>query len=122
MQREHISLLCGQDELWADRSLYDDLGAPRLRCILSLPYLRVCVTGIIAGNSEDGVLHHQADLAGVEIALVDKGAVLSGELVWKAAGDEISDVESLLGHLCRFEWTFWDSGQRDLFKPDQVAA
>lgn len=124
IDRDAISRLCNRPLGWADGAFYDPYGAPAVRGVFKLPQLALSVTGRILGAGEVSALSlMQATLTDVEIVIADKGGMLSGALAWKAAGDEVSDAEDLIGRLCKFEWALTDGGQKDMFEePQRVAA
>lgn len=102
--------------------LFDELGAPVARLVLGLPRLALTATGAIHGSTERADLRltlADAELSGIEIALADKAGNLSAELTWKAAGDEVSDIEGLLGQLCVVDFALEDGGQADLFRDNE---
>lgn len=117
IQREIIDELVGQRIGWAQSCLFDEQGAPIGHIDISLPRLVAQVTGKIRGvKDDDSITLSQAFLDGVSLSLFDNGALLSGALAWKVAGDEASDLEPLLGRLCALHWVIQDGGQRDMLK------
>lgn len=117
VSREVIDALCNMPKGWATRSFYDELGAPYIKLDMGLPQFDAIATGRINGVEGDhGITLAQADLTGVAIALYDKGGWLSGELTWAVAGDEVTDLEPLLGRVCMLHVVVQDSGQGDLLK------
>lgn len=93
VNRETADLLIGWQPGRADLALYDETGEPREKLVLS-----------------------SAVLKGVQLDLCPLGAKLSGELVWGAAGDEVSDIEPLLGKLCVVRLVVRGQQQIDLFQ------
>lgn len=116
--RDEIDALCGQAPGWC-AAFYDDNGAPVLRASLSLLKREYTVIGRLAHSADrtlGALTFTDATLASMAVAFTELGGELSGELIWQAAGDEISDVEPLLGQLTRVEWTIRDEEQGDLLR------
>lgn len=125
VQREVIDELCRQPIGWSQGCLFDDLGAPIGRLVLQLPNLVATITGSIRGvKARESISLTEAALEGVALAigtqtrddLMQPGAMLSGELTWVVAGDEASDLETLLGRECGIAWTIHDGGQQDILR------
>lgn len=117
ISREAIDALCNMPNGWASRSFYDDMGAPYVKLDMALRKFEAIATGRINGVEGDhGITLTQADLTGVAVSLYDKGGWLSGELTWAVAGDEVTDLEPLLGRVCMLHVVVQDSGQQDLLK------
>ncbi len=115
--RESLDEFMGQPSGWAQRSLYDPLGAPIAQMEVSLPLFNACVTGVIRGVTEREVIKlTQAILSGVSYIVTNLGAKINGELTWEAAGDEVSDLEPLLDKKCAVVWVVQDAGQADLLR------
>jgi hypothetical protein len=114
--RSAIDWLLSVPEGWADGALYDELGAPIGKLtIAGVRKSPVSVTGTIRGAKADAVLKlMQADLASFELQITPLGALVSGELKWQAAGDEVEDVTELLGRICGVSLELRDAGQADL--------
>lgn len=113
--REAIDEIVGRPIGWAESCLFDALGAPIARMIIHLPMLKFTATGVIRGGADvDKLTLTGAQLSNVCLTLVDKGAYLAGELTWGVAGDEVSDLEQLLGRLCMLHLVLQDSGQQSL--------
>lgn len=117
VNRETADLLIGWQPGRADLALYDETGEPRayFGIALSREYE---IGGSIAGNAEtrEKLVLSSAVLKGVQLDLCPLGAKLSGELVWGAAGDEVSDIEPLLGKLCVVRLVVRGQQQIDLFQ------
>lgn len=117
--REAVDLLIGWPEGMAEQRLYSELGEPLAYFTISLDGCEYTVGGSIAGNAEAGerlIIPSAATLSGVKLVLVPLGALLSGELSWKAAGDEVADAEPLLGKLCMASLTIFGPVQVDWVK------
>lgn len=117
LDRDQLDELLGRAIGWTTASFYDELGAPFARCVLSFPKLEFEVTGTIRGPQKPRLTLKQATLSGLDVALADKCVLVSGELAWEAAGDEVTDVETLLGQTCGVVWTIRDGGQQDMLAP-----
>lgn len=114
LDRDQFDELIGRAIGWSTMSFYDELGAPFSRCVLSFPKLALEVTGVIRGVGRPQLKLAQATLGSIDASLADKAVLVSGELSWEAGGDEVSDVEQLLGKDCVAAWSIRDSGQGDL--------
>ena len=117
--REAVDLLIGWPEGMSAQRLYSELGEPLAYFGVDLSASDYTVGGSIRGNAETGeklVIPPAATLSGVKLALVPLGALLSGELSWKAAGDEVADAEPLLGKRCMASLTIFGPVQVDWVK------
>lgn len=117
VDRETIDLLIGWQAGRASLALYDESGAPRAYFGIALPG-EYEIGGSIAGTaqSREKLVLSDAVLKRVQLDLCPLGAKLSGELVWSAAGDEVSDIEPLLGKLCWAQLVVRAEQQPDLFQ------
>jgi DNA segregation ATPase FtsK/SpoIIIE-like protein len=113
LQREQIDKLLKRDSGWAHRSFFDEAGDPVLMLEIGAP-LDVTVSGTIRGTDASCLRLMQAELTGVTLTLCRLGAKLAGELAWVAAGDEVSDVDSLLGRECIAQWEVNDGAQMSI--------
>lgn len=101
--REALDLLIGWPEGMAASRFYSELGEPLAYFTIALEGQDYTVGGSIRGSVKTGehlVIPAAATLSGVKLTLVPLGALLTGTLSWKAAGDEVADAEPLLGKLC----------------------
>lgn len=116
--REVIDLLCAQRRGWAEAALYDELGAPVAKLTLVLEGLALTVSGPIKGAAErnERLTLKDATLDDLAVSLRNNSALLNGSLSWLVAGDEISDLEPLLGTDCAVNWILSTGGQADLLK------
>jgi len=115
--RETIDDLVGRPIGWAQHCLFDEFGAPIGHVDISLPRLSLIATGKIRGiKSHEEITLRQARLDDIVLKLTDNGALLSGSLAWKIAGDEASDLEPLLGRVCILHVIAQDSGQQDMLQ------
>lgn len=114
--REEFDELANRPIGWSAGFLFDEFGAPVGHIDLSFPMLSLCVTGKIRGIRGEEITLAQAGLTGVQFSLADKGAILCGELTWEVAGDEVSDLEPLIGRTCILAVVIQDSGQQDMLK------
>jgi hypothetical protein len=119
VDRETIDELCYQPIGWAAGAFFNDLGAPRIRLNLGLwKKLDLTVTGAIKGvKASEAIKLKQAELRDVELSLHEMGALMSGTLSWEVAGDEVEDLEPLLGRQCSMVFTIIDDGQKQIFGP-----
>ncbi len=117
VDRETIDELCYQPIGWAQGAFFDENGAPRIRLNLGLwKKLDLTATGAIKGvKAGQAIKLKQAELRDVELSLHDKGALMSGSLTWEVAGDEVEDLEPLLGRLCTMVFTVVDGGQQPIW-------
>lgn len=115
--REQIDALLGKDEGWSQRTLYDETGAPVLWCVLTPLRFECSVTGSLkpSADSDEGLRLIDATLTKIDVTLTNVGGYVAGQLSWKAAGDEVSDAEALLGQTVQANLAFYDAGQQDLF-------
>lgn len=102
---------------WSRRALFDELGAPIARLEISLLNRELAASLKITGDRDRTEMHvTQGILSAITLTLADSGALLAGTLSWPVAGDEVSDLEPLLGKLVRLEGSLSDGGQGDLLK------
>ncbi|MDP2322546.1 MAG: hypothetical protein Q8N51_00760 [Gammaproteobacteria bacterium] len=103
--REQVNQLLGQEDGWARKALFDELGAPRGRWSIVCPTLDLSVVGTVGdGEKDDRLQLLQATLGSIEVTLTNQGAVIAGQLTWMVAGDEAADCEPLLGRVCSVKW------------------
>lgn len=116
ISRETIDELLGLPIGWSQRALFDDLGAPYVRMTLGIEDIAFEINGTIKGNVNKGEIMRfsQGTLASLSIELRDKGALVSGEITWKVAGDEVSDVEPMLAQTVACHFVLLDPRQADL--------
>jgi hypothetical protein len=124
VDRETIDGLCYQPDGWANLAFFDELGAPRIRLVLGLSKkLKLTATGAIKGVKKgEAIKLTEAELTDIELHLHDKGALMCGALSWQVAGDEVSDLEPLLGRTCTVVATISDGGQQPLWGAATLAA
>jgi len=115
VSREEIDQLTGQGEGWARASLFDDLGAPIAK--LEIALLKRELTASVKLSDQGTEMHIAGGkLANMALLLNKSGALLSGELSWLIAGDEASDVETLLGQIVKADLNLTDGEQGDLLR------
>lgn len=117
LDRDQLDELCGQPIGWSAGALFDDFGAPRARLSIALNRNDLTLSGIIDGGKRpaDAVLRlKDAGMSGIGLELTKLGALLSCQLSWRAAGDEVDDIAEMLGRLCNFAAVIQDGGQSDL--------
>lgn len=121
LQREQIDKLLKRATGWAHASFFDEAGDPAIMLEIAVPLLDVTVTGTIRGTDATCLRLMQAKLDGVVLTLCRLGAKMAGELSWIAAGDEASDVDSLLGRECMASWDLHDGAQMSLLDSERGA-
>jgi hypothetical protein len=118
IQADHCDGIIGAAPGWWREMMLNDMGLPRWARIdtyIPSAKLALTVTGVIRGATETArLVLLQAELTGVELEVCELGAYLSGTLSWRAAGDEVSDVEDLLGRTCVAKFAVFGSQQQDL--------
>lgn len=117
VKREEVTNLCAQRAGWCETSFFDELGAPLGKWTLVLHETAFTVTGHISGpGGKDKMNLVEATLDSIEVTFTKLGAVVSGQLAWKIAGDEAGDAEPLLGRECLAVWVLEDGGQQDMLR------
>lgn len=114
LSREQVNALCGQRPGWCETSFFDELGAPIGDWSLTLHKTAFVLAGAIDEPGGEGMRFTEAAVDSLELKFTKLGAVASGHLVWKVAGDEAGDIEPLLGRECKAEWQLTDGGQARL--------
>lgn len=109
-----LGVQCEQDVPWAHNVLFTQLGAPRARLTLSAPDRALTASVRITGVKDEEMHVAGGTLKGIVLTLEKSGALLSGEFTWEVAGDEVSDLETMLGKECRVDMSLTDGGQADL--------
>jgi hypothetical protein len=125
IDRATIDAILGRVEGWASRCLFDEAGSPVAWLTLSLDGAAFDFTGSISGNENTGErlsLGANCRISNVTLELRSFGALLSGELSWPAAGDELSDVDPLLGKVCAVRASIIKPDSLDLFEPRRAVA
>ena len=112
--REQVNALCGQRPGWCETSFFDELGAPVGNWSLTLHKTAFVLAGAIDEPGGEGMRFTEAAVDSLELTFTKLGAVASGQVVWKVAGDEAGDIETLLGQQCRADWHLTDGGQEML--------
>lgn len=117
VDREAMDLLIGWQKGRAALALFDEEGEPRayFQLVLAGDF---DMGGSIAGNAEtnEKLVVTVGTLSNAKLDLCPLGALLSGKITWKAAGDEVSDAEPLLGKLCMAKFVVRGMQQLDLFR------
>lgn len=113
--RETMDELFNQPLGWSNY-LFGEDGFPHVRAEISLMKFDAEATGVIRGRANEYIKLAGAKVTGVSLMLTEKGANLAAELTWKVAGDEVSDLEPLLGRTCVLTVTIADGGQQDAFR------
>lgn len=126
IDRDQVDELLRQPIGWSSAALFDELGAPRARLTLSMGGVHpLTFVGVIRGeDTKNGpkLTLKEAAIDGVALELTKLGALLSCQLSWQAAGDEIDDISEMLGSTCAIVGTIEDGGQADLLAPLQRLA
>jgi hypothetical protein len=116
--RDTVDELLGMEIGWCRDKLYDEQGAPRKRFGLTVFGQCHRVSGTVAGRKASEVLKLlQAEVTEIHLSLIAQGAVAEGTLTWAARGDEVEDLEKLLGQVCTVKWEITNEGQDDMFDP-----
>lgn len=118
IDRDQVDELLRQPIGWSSEALFDEFGAPRARLTLSLGGAHpLTFVGVIRGEDVakgPKLVLKEAAIDGVALELTKLGAMLSCQLSWQAAGDEIDDISDMLGLTCAIVGTIEDGGQKDL--------
>jgi hypothetical protein len=83
--------------------LYGEDGLPVSAVTIGRKHIVYQFAGVITGNvnkDEQIKLAKDTEVCKCELQLVPNGALLSGQLVWPVRGDEVEDLEPLLGQTC----------------------
>lgn len=117
IDRDQLDEICGQPIGWSQGSLFDEFGAPRARVTLSLNVSHWSATGLIRGGDKPAspsLRIKDAELDSIALELAPHGALLSAQLSWAAAGDEVDDIADMLGMIVMFDLVLSNGGQGDL--------
>lgn len=115
LTREQVDELMGQSAGWARKALYDELGAPIAALCIELLGREMSAAVRISDDTSE--MHVTTGvLSDMSVELSPTGALLAGMLSWPVAGDEVSDVEPLLGKDARIDASLTDGWQGDLLK------
>lgn len=83
--------------------LYGEDGLPVSAVTIGRKHIVYQFAGVIHGNrnkDEQITLAKDTEICKAELQLVDKGALLTAQLLWPVRGDEVEDLEPLLGQTC----------------------
>ena len=83
--------------------LYGEDGLPVSAVTIGRKHITYQFAGVISGNQnklEKITLAKDTEVCKCELQLVPNGALLSGQLMWPVRGDEVEDLEPLLGQTC----------------------
>jgi len=121
VSREEIDWLAGMGSYqkigWSRAALFDELGAPLARLEIALLRREFAASVRLSGNGNEGEMHvTNGVLSDITLTLAESGALLAATLSWPVAGDEVSDIEALLGQIVRAEMGLTDGEQGDLLK------
>lgn len=123
IDRDTIDEILGEDIGWCSKTLFDAHGAPRRRYGITVFGRTLRVSGSISGpKAESSLPLLQAELTEGYLTLIPLGAMFEGKLTWAARGDEVSDVNDLLGKTCSANWEITDGDQADMFSPTSSAS
>lgn len=122
VDRDTVDELLGENIGWCQTALYDPQGAPRKRYGITVYGRLLRVSGGISGPKGETLALLQAELSEAHLTLIPLGAMVDGKLSWSARGDEIEDIDSLLGNTCKAVWEITDGDQADMFSPTSAAA
>lgn len=102
IDREYSDEMLGLP-IQATALLYGEDGLPVSAVTIGRKHIVYQFAGVITGNKnreEQIKLAKDTQVTKAELQLVDKGALLSANLVWQVRGDEVEDLEPLLGQTC----------------------
>ncbi len=123
IDQDSIDEMLGMPVGWCRGALFDEQGAPLKRFGVSVFGRMLRVSGCISGpKSRPTLALLQAELTDAYLTLVPLGAIVEGKLTWGARGDEVSDVDGLMGRTCSAAWEITDGGQEDMFSATSKAA
>jgi hypothetical protein len=118
LDRDQLDELCAQPIGWSAGALFDEFGAPRAHLSLVLtPRGKVTLSGVVDGGKKPAdprLKLKDADVGSIMLDLTKLGAMLSCQLSWAAAGDEVDDIADMLGKTCNIVAVLEDGGQGDL--------
>jgi DNA segregation ATPase FtsK/SpoIIIE-like protein len=122
--REEMDELLRMPSGWSQQSLYNEQGVPYINVTMTAHRFECTVTGRIKGTAEtdEGITLKQANWSGATFDLRTNSALLSGEISWKIAGDEASDIEPLIGRDCLLAFVIQDAQQKDMFDSGKIPA
>lgn len=99
IDREYSDEMLGLP-IQATALLYGEDGLPVSAVTIGRKHITYQFAGVISGNQnkqEKITLAKDTEVGKCELQLVPNGALLSGQLVWPVRGDEVEDLEPLLG-------------------------
>lgn len=102
IDREYSDEMLGLP-IQATALLYGQDGLPVSAVTIGRKHIVYQFAGVITGNrnkEEQIKLAKDTEVGKCELQLVPNGALLSGQLMWPVRGDEVEDLEPLLGQTC----------------------
>lgn len=99
VDREYSDEMLGLP-IQATALLYGEDGVPVSAVTIGRKHIVYQFAGVITGNrnkDEQIKLAKDTEVGKCELQLVPNGALLSGQLMWPVRGDEVEDLEPLLG-------------------------
>jgi hypothetical protein len=102
IDREYSDEMLGLP-MQATALLYGEDGLPVSAVTIGRKHIVYQFAGVITGNAnkdEQIKLAKDTEVSKCELQLAPHGALLSGVLVWPVRGDEVEDLEPLLGQTC----------------------
>ena len=102
IDREYSDEMLGLP-IQATALLYGEDGLPVSVVTIGRKHIVYQFAGVITGNpnkDEQIKLAKDTEIGKCELQLAPQGALLSGQLIWPVRGDEVEDLEPLLGQTC----------------------
>lgn len=102
IDREYSDEMLGLP-IGAITQLYGEDGLPVSVVTIGRKHITYQFAGVIARNvnkDEQITLAKDTEVCKCELQLAPNGALLSGQLMWPVRGDEVEDLEPLLGQTC----------------------
>jgi hypothetical protein len=102
LDREYSDEMLGLP-IAATALLYGEDGIPVSAISIGRKHIVYQFAGVITGNKNRGEqikLAKDTEVCKAELQLMPNGAALTAQLVWPVRGDEVEDLEPLLGQTC----------------------
>lgn len=124
IDREYSDEMLGLP-IHATALLYGEDGIPVTKITIGRKHIVYLFAGAITGNknrNEQIALTGDTQIEKAELQLVENGALLSAQLVWKVKGDEVELLKPLLGKTCIINGLIVLPEQIDAFASAKQAA